>query len=213
MRARPSRRFEGIWKRRGCRCIAGVDEAGRGCLAGPVVAGAVILGRTVPAGIDDSKRLSRGQRERLFAALEASDALLAWGEADPSEIDRVNIREASFLAMRRAIARLGARPDALLVDGFEIPGLDLPQRALVHGDARCLSIAAASIVAKVVRDRGMRDAAADFPGYGFEQHVGYPTPEHVAALARLGPSRIHRRTFAPVRDLLVAQLELPRPSA
>jgi ribonuclease HII len=202
MRARPSRRFEGIWRRRGYRRIAGVDEAGCGCLAGPVVAGAVILGRSVPAGIDDSKRLSRLQRERLLAALEASDAALAWGEASPEEIDRLNIRQASFLAMVRAIGRLGVRPDAVLVDGFEIPGLDLPQRALVHGDARSLSIAAASIVAKVIRDRGMRRLALEYPGYGFEQHVGYPTPEHLAALSRLGPSRLHRLTFAPVRDLL-----------
>jgi len=204
----PTRRFEAIWKRRGCGRVAGLDEPGRGCLAGPVVAGAVILGRRPPRGIDDSKRLSRGERERLFVALSGSDACLAWGEASAGEVDRLNIRQASFLAMRRALAALGETPDALLVDGFEIPGMALPQRGIVHGDALSLSIAAASIVAKVVRDRALHALAGECPGYGFERHVGYPTPEHLAALARLGPTRHHRRSFAPVRALLARQLSL-----
>jgi ribonuclease HII len=204
----PSRRHEAAFRRRGCMCIAGVDEAGRGCLAGPVVAGAVVLGKRAPAGIQDSKRLSRAQRERLFAALERSGAHLAWGEACAEEIDRLNIHRASFLAMQRALDALGVTPDAVLVDGFEIPGLQRPQLALVRGDARATAIAAASIVAKVVRDRGMIALARDYPGYGFEHHVGYPTPEHVGALARLGPLPFHRRSFAPVRQLLAVQLDL-----
>ncbi len=187
-----------------------MDEAGRGCLAGPVVAGAVILGRRTPRGIDDSKKLSPGRREALYAALRASDACLAWGLADPAEIDRLDIRQASFLAMLRAVEALERRPDALLVDGFAVPRCDLPQRALVHGDALSLSIAAASIVAKVVRDRAMVDLAARYPAYGFERHKGYPTAEHVAALRRHGPCELHRRSFAPVRALLDGprQLEL-----
>ncbi|MBM3318578.1 MAG: ribonuclease HII [Candidatus Eisenbacteria bacterium] len=204
----PTRRFEGCWKRRGCACVAGVDEAGRGCLAGPVVAGAVVLGRRAPRGIDDSKRLSREQRERLLLALGDSGARIAWAEASPEEIDRLNIRRASFLAMRRAVERLGVEPDALLVDGFEIPGLGLRQRALIHGDALSVSIAAASIVAKVTRDRAMRALAETLPGYGFERHFGYPTREHLAALERLGPTPWHRRSFEPVRRVLAGQLEL-----
>lgn len=204
----PTRRFEGLWKRRGCDRIAGLDEAGRGCLAGPVFAGAVVLGRSIPRGIDDSKRLSRAERERLFAALSDSDARIGWGEASPEEIDRLNIRQASFLAMRRALEALGEPPDALLVDGFELPGVALPQRALIHGDRLSVSIAAASIIAKVLRDHALEALAAECPGYGFERHVGYPTPEHLAALARLGPTRYHRRSFAPVRAVLARQLSI-----
>lgn len=199
---RPSRRFEGAWKRRGCCLVAGVDEAGRGCLAGPVVAGAVILPRRVPPGIRDSKMLSPRMRSRLFAALADAGAVLSWGAAQPQEIDRLNILRASFLAMRRAVAGLPERPEALLVDGFAIPDLELPQRALIKGDARCLSIAAASIVAKVVRDRMMIDLDRLFPAFGFRKHKGYPTREHVEALRRHGPTPVHRRSFGPVREML-----------
>ncbi len=196
--ARPTRRHEGAWKRRGCCRVAGVDEAGRGCLAGPVVAAAVILGHRPPPGMNDSKRLSRTQRERLFAALERTGFAIAWGLAEPAEIDRVNIRQASFLAMRRALQALPQPPDAVLVDGFPIPSLDLPQQALVHGDARALAISAASIVAKVVRDRMMTALSSIYPAYHFDEHMGYPTPVHLEALRRWGPSPVHRRTFAPV---------------
>jgi len=198
----PTRRCEGVWRRRGCVRIGGVDEAGRGCLAGPVVAAAVVLGRRVPPGIDDSKRLSRAQREGLFAALRASQAEIGLGSASVAEIESVNIRQASFLAMRRAIAALPLPPDVVLVDGFEIPDLALRQQALIGGDRRSLSIAAASICAKVVRDCRMRALAATCPGYGFETHVGYPTPQHLAALAQHGVTPHHRGTFGPVRRLL-----------
>jgi len=197
---KPNRRFEGVWRRLGYRSIAGIDEAGRGCLAGPVVAGAVILAPNVPAGINDSKKLSLGQREELFSALQSSPSIMAWGLATAQEIDQINIRQASFLAMRRAVDNLATCPDALLVDGFLIPDCEIPQRHLVRGDSRSLSIAAASIVAKVVRDRMMVELSEVNPGYGFEVHKGYPTESHRLALDRLGPIRSHRRTFAPVRE-------------
>jgi ribonuclease HII len=141
-------------------------------------------------------------RSRLFAALADAGAVLSWGAAQPQEIDRLNILRASFLAMRRAVAGLPERPEALLVDGFAIPDLELPQRALIKGDARCLSIAAASIVAKVVRDRMMIDLDRLFPAFGFRKHKGYPTREHVEALRRHGPTPVHRRSFGPVREML-----------
>ncbi len=201
----PTRRPEGLWHRQGLRPVAGVDEAGRGCLAGPVVAGAVILGTRVPSGIDDSKRLSPARREELLLALEASRSHhLAWGLADPSEIDRLNIRQASFLAMNRAISHLPEPPAALLVDGEPIPDLDLPQRGLIRGDQRSLSIAAASIVAKVIRDHMMVELARRYPAYGFEHHKGYPTAEHLEALRRLGPCPHHRRTYTPVRQAFLS---------
>ncbi len=180
--------------------MAGIDEAGRGCLAGPVVAAALILPEHgVPPGIDDSKKLSPARREELFEQLCASRSVFAWGLAQVGEIDRLNILQATFLAMRRAIANLTRPPDALLVDGAPLPDCDLPQRALVRGDATSLSIAAASIVAKVVRDRIMVALEGEFPGYGLARHKGYPTPEHLSALGELGPAAIHRASFAPVR--------------
>jgi len=177
------------------------------------MAGAVILGRRVPRGIDDSKKLTPERREELWAALTRSDAHLAWGRAEPDEIDRLNIRQASFLAMRRALAALDQPPEAVLVDGWRIPQCDLPQQAIVHGDALSLAIAAASIVAKVIRDHAMAELARRYPAYGFDRHKGYPTPQHLEALRRHGPCAIHRRSFAPVRALLgeLEQLELPAP--
>jgi len=204
--SRPSRRFESAWRRKGCAVIAGVDEAGRGCLAGPVTAAALILPARPPRGIDDSKRLRPREREALFRALETSGARFAWACAEPEEIDRLNIRQASFLAMRRALAALSEPPSAVLVDGFPIPRLTLPQQALVRGDSRCLSIAAASIVAKVARDRLMVELDGRYPAYGLAQHKGYPTAAHLQALRRHGPSPIHRRTFAPVRCLIELSL-------
>jgi ribonuclease HII len=185
-----------------------VDEAGRGCLAGPVVAAAVVLPPRPPRGIDDSKRLTPTSREALLRDLIESGAAIAWAAAAPEEIDRLNIRQASFLAMRRAIAALPEAPGAVLVDGFEIPGFPGPQQAVVHGDALCLCIAAASIVAKVARDRLMTELDARYPRYRFGEHKGYPTPAHLDALRRYGPTPLHRRTFAPVRRVLELRLGL-----
>jgi ribonuclease HII len=205
---RPTRRIEGRWRRLGIAPAAGVDEAGRGCLAGPVVAAALILPARPPRGIDDSKRLTPRAREALLSALERSGARFAWACAESEEIDRIDIRRASFLAMRRALDALPERPGVVLVDGFAIPLLDLPQQALVHGDAICLSIAAASIVAKVSRDRLMLELDARYPHYGFAVHKGYATPAHLEALRRHGPCLIHRRSFAPVRDSIEPRLGL-----
>jgi len=180
--------------------VAGVDEVGRGPLAGPVVACAVIL-REVPAGLADSKKLTPERRERLVPAILAAGHV-ALGAASVREIDRLNVLQASLLAMKRALARLPVRPARVLVDGNHVPELDIPCEAVVGGDDRIPEIQAASIVAKVVRDRLMRRLGARWPGWGFERHVGYATPEHLAALRRLGPTPHHRTGFAPVRESL-----------
>jgi ribonuclease HII len=185
----------------GARVVAGVDEVGVGPLAGPVVAAAVVLpARVELPGLDDSKRLSPAERERLAAAIRAQAVALAIAEVSAAEVDQQNVLRAAQQAMRRAIAGLPARPDHALVDGRPVPELGCPQTALVGGDARDASIAAASIVAKVHRDALMREADARHPGYGFALHVGYATAAHLAALRRLGPSPIHRRSFAPVAE-------------
>jgi ribonuclease HII len=198
----------------GVRVIAGIDEAGRGPLAGPVVAAAVvfsesILRRGLPAslaGLNDSKQLTPRQRERLFAALhELPEVRFGIAVVEPDEIDRVNILQATHRAMARAIAQLDPLPDHLLVDGLPVRSLTQPQTALVKGDSLSCSIAAASVLAKVTRDRLMVSLDAVHPGYGFAGHKGYPTPAHLEALSRLGPCPIHRRSFAPVRE---TQLEL-----
>src|ERR1700722_1526968 len=185
--------------------VAGVDEAGRGPLAGPVVAAAVVLGRRVPrklAGmLDDSKKLTAEQRLAAFLALRASAAEIGVGAASVAEILRLNILHASMLAMRRAVARLAVAPDLALVDGNYPPKLTCAVRCVVGGDALCLSIAAASIVAKVVRDRAMTRLATRFPGYGWETNVGYATTMHREALARLGATRHHREMFGSVAQL------------
>jgi ribonuclease HII len=185
--------------------VAGVDEAGRGPLAGPVVAAAVVLGRRVPrklAGmLDDSKKLTAEQRLAAYLALRASTAEIGVGAASVAEILRLNILHASMLAMRRAVARLGMAPDLALVDGNYPPKLNCAVRCVVGGDALCLSIAAASIVAKVVRDRAMTRLAARFPGYGWETNVGYATTVHREALTRLGATRHHREMFGSVAQL------------
>jgi ribonuclease HII len=180
--------------------VAGVDEAGRGPLAGPVVAAAVVLARGVRwDGIDDSKLLTPAQRDELYARVLSEARAFAWAVMGPRAIDRMNIRRASLEAMRRAVARLRVVPDLVLVDGDSlIPGLGRDQQAVVGGDARLLSIAAASVVAKVVRDRIMDRLDPVWPGYGFARHKGYGTPEHLEALARLGPCPIHRFSFTPV---------------
>jgi len=188
---------------RGLVRVAGIDEVGVGPLAGPVVAAAVVLPDDVDLpGLDDSKKLSRRAREDLDAAIRAQALAVGIGEADPAEIDRINILQATLQAMRRAVAALGTPPDHLLVDARTIPGVDVGQTALVGGDARDGSIAAASIVAKVHRDALMRRYEDEHPGYGFTRHMGYGTVEHVVALRRLGPSPIHRRSFTPVADAL-----------
>lgn len=186
--------------------VAGVDEAGRGPLAGPVVAAAVVFLAEPPAAlaalVDDSKKLKAAQREAAFAAIRAAadDGLLDFGvgAASSAEIGAVNILRATHLAMARAVARLSRVPDLALVDGNQPPPLPCPVRCAVGGDALSLSIAAASILAKVVRDRAMTRLDPRWPGYGFARHAGYPTAAHLAALAALGPSPHHRRGFRPV---------------
>ncbi len=178
--------------------IAGVDEAGRGPLAGPVVAAAVILDRKrVPPGIDDSKKLSAGARGELCGMIRAV-AHVGVGIATVEEIDEINILWASMLAMERAVAALGVDPAMVLVDGNRCPRWTRPSTWVIGGDALCLSIAAASIIAKEERDRMMVDYDRDHPGYGWSKNKGYGTPAHLDALARLGPSPLHRRSFAPI---------------
>lgn len=183
--------------------IAGVDEAGRGPLAGPIVAGAVILcadalARGELAGLNDSKKLKESHRESLFEQLQCGGHAIGCAIVEAEEIDRLGIQQANYTAMVRAVAGLVPSPDYVLVDGFQVPGLAQPQLRLIKGDARSLSIAAASIVAKVTRDRMMLTLDAAFPGYGFARHKGYGTAEHLEAIQRLGPCDIHRRSFAPL---------------
>jgi ribonuclease HII len=179
--------------------VAGVDEAGRGPLAGPVVAAAVILAPgTVIRGVDDSKRLMPAERERLYGAIQSRAIAWAVGIVDPVTIDRINILEATRVAMRTALMSLPVVPELVLTDFVEVHGLDCPQRNLVDGDQRSATVAAASIVAKVTRDRIMEEADRAFPEYGFARHKGYATEEHRWALVRHGPCPLHRRTFAGV---------------
>ena len=183
--------------------VAGIDEAGRGPWAGPVVAAAVILDpRCIPEGLDDSKVLREDQRENLYAAIAASGAHIGVGIAEVDQIDSMNILRATLWAMSAAVAKLSHAPRLVLVDGNKLPPLDCPARAIISGDAACMSIAAASIVAKVTRDRIMVQLARVLPGYGFERHKGYGTPEHNHALGTLGVSAQHRRSFRPVRNAL-----------
>jgi len=192
--------FEGAARRRGFVRVAGVDEAGRGPLAGPVVAAAVILpDGTVIDGVGDSKLIPEPRREALFEDIHVR-AHVGVGLATHAEIDRLNILRASLLAMVRAVEALPIEADHLLIDGNQRIDLPRSQQAIVGGDGRSASIGAASIVAKVTRDRMMRDYCARFPGYGFSSHKGYATPEHYDALRRLGASPIHRLTFNGVRD-------------
>lgn len=184
------------------RLVCGVDEAGRGPLAGPVVAAAVIIGMSnCPDGLNDSKKLDALRREELFAAL-ADCAEIGVGIASVEEIDEINILQATMLAMTRAFEALPRRADFALIDGNRLPKLASPARAIVKGDTRVLSIAAASIAAKVTRDRMMVEIAEAHPGYGFEKHMGYGTAMHMNALNRLGATPHHRRSFAPVRKIL-----------
>jgi ribonuclease HII len=186
--------------------VAGIDEAGRGPWAGPVVAAAVVLDPlTMPAelmaGLDDSKKLGKPVRERLFDMITAH-AAAGVGQASVEEIDSLNILQATMLAMRRAVDDLPVRPQHAIVDGNRIPDLGIPTRCIVRGDAKALSIAAASIVAKVTRDRLMARLDAEFPGFGWASNAGYGTKQHAVALERHGVTRHHRKSFAPVAKLI-----------
>ena len=192
-------RFERAAWRRGITRLAGVDEAGRGPLAGPVVAAAVVLAPEARiAGVDDSKRLPPEERQRLFEVIQASAVAVAVAIVDQITIDRINILEATRRAMGQALAALAVEPELVLTDFVMVPGLRCPQRNLVEGDRRSASVAAASIIAKVTRDRIMQEADREFPVYGFGRHKGYATPEHREALERHGPCALHRRTFAGI---------------
>jgi ribonuclease HII len=197
-KVRAMRTLENAMRRYGLHRIAGVDEVGRGCLAGPVVAAAVVLDpeRYIP-GIHDSKTVTALERERLYGVI--TRRALAWSvaAAQPAEIDEINIHRASLEAMRRAVMTLAPLPDLVLVDAFRIPDLLMAQRGVLHGDRRCTSIAAASIVAKVTRDREMLTHHAEDPRYGYDRHKGYATADHLAAVARHGYSQLHRRSFRP----------------
>jgi ribonuclease HII len=194
-----SYRFEMAEWRRGCARIAGVDESGRGPLAGPVVAAAVILdARTRIDGLDDCKRLPPEERERLFGVIALEALAVGVAEVDAATIDRINILAATRVAMGRALSSLGVDPELVLTDFVELAGLDCPQRNLVRGDQRSASIAAASIVAKVTRDRLMEAAGRQYPQYGFGQNKGYATPAHRAAIWQHGPCPLHRQSFASV---------------
>lgn len=205
----PDYSFESAARTRGLARIAGIDEVGRGPLAGPVTAAAVVLDpECIPDGLRDSKALTAARREALAAEL-AAVAEVSIAHASVEEIDRLNILQASLLAMERAVAGLSVPPDFCLIDGNKIPkGLQGRAEAIVKGDARSLSIAAASIVAKVARDRIMVDLAQQHPGYGWERNAGYPSPAHLQALLDLGVTPWHRRSFRPVHNRLYQDISL-----
>jgi ribonuclease HII len=207
-RLRHMLRYEQAWLSRGVTLIAGVDEAGMSPLAGPVVAGAVIL----PQGykletLDDSKKLDPKTRARLAAALKRDAIAWAAGVAEVEEIDRINIYHAGLLAMRRAVQGLSIAPQALLIDARKLGDVALPQEAIIGGDGKSLSIAAASVIAKTTRDALMEAFDARYPGYGFARHKGYGVPEHHRALDRLGCCPLHRRSFGPVRAVCISRGE------
>jgi len=195
--------FEELAKRRGFESVAGIDEAGRGPLAGPVVAAAVILpeGFKLP-GLTDSKKLTEKQRNRFYPQIRQQAAAVGVGVASVGEIDQINILQATLLAMTRAISRLSDSPDHLLIDGISPLQLNISQQTLIKGDSRSLSIAAASVVAKVVRDRIMQSFSRQFPEYGFAKHKGYGTRLHRQAIVEFGPCYLHRKTFSGVKEYL-----------
>ena len=179
-----------------CEYICGIDEVGRGPFAGPVMAGAVILPKDCEIlYLNDSKKLSAKRREELYDEIREKAVSWAVARVEPERIDEINILQATFEAMREAVSKLSVRPDILLVDAVHIPDLDIPQDSIVKGDARSVSIAAASVLAKVTRDRIMTEYAKEYPGYGFDKNMGYGTAEHRSALAAMGPTPIHRRSF------------------
>jgi ribonuclease HII len=209
-RVRAFRTLENVFRGLGFNYVAGVDEVGRGCLAGPVVAAAVVLdpARYV-ARVCDSKTVTALERDRLYERITRTAVAWAVAAADPAEIDRINIHQASLRAMQRAVVALRPLPDCVLVDAFRIPDLAVPQRAVIHGDTRCTAIAAASIVAKVTRDRLMVALHGRDPRYGFDRHKGYATRDHLDAVARFGYSGEHRRSFRP--PTLFDRMEPARP--
>jgi ribonuclease HII len=198
VKTRAMRTLENAFRRFGFHRIAGIDEVGRGCLAGPVVAAAVVLDpdRYI-AGIHDSKTVTALERERLYGVITRKAVAWSVASAQPEEIDAMNIHRASLEAMRRAIMTLAPLPDLVLVDAFRVPELMMAQRGVLHGDRRCTSIAAASILAKVTRDREMLAHHSTDPRYGYDRHKGYATAEHLAAVAQYGYSALHRRSFRP----------------
>lgn len=192
----PGREIEDALRAEGYDIVCGVDEAGRGPLAGPVCAAAVILPRGVTIeGLDDSKKLTEKRREALYGDIIAAAEACGVAFADVEEIEKLNILGATYLAMNRAIAALGVGIDLALIDGNRNAGIEYPSRCVVKGDAKCVSIAAASVLAKVTRDRYMRALAEKYPGYGFERHKGYGTAAHYAAIRALGPCPEHRPSF------------------
>ena len=197
-RVAATRTLENWLRRVGFVYVAGTDEVGRGCLAGPVVAAAVVLhpGRHI-SGLADSKAVPAEERADLYQEIIANAVAWSVASADPTEIDRINIHQASLRAMQRAVLALAPLPDIVLVDAFRVPDLPMAQRGVLHGDRRCATIAAASIVAKVTRDRQMVDLHELDPRYGFDRHKGYATADHLDAVARFGYSAMHRRSFRP----------------
>ena len=209
----PTDEFELEARRRGYRRIAGLDEAGRGPLAGPVVASAVVLPtRCRLIGCDDSKLLTEPEREELYVTITRRAIGIGIGSATEEELDRLNILEATRLAMHRALAGLKPQPDCLLIDAISLPDCAIPIRSIIKGDSLCMSVAAASIIAKVTRDRLMAEYHRVYPHYNFLSHKGYCTEEHLQQLATHGPCLIHRRTYAPVADLL-AQFRPSQPAS
>ncbi len=207
----PHLEYERVFLAQGYRLIAGLDEAGRGALAGPVVAAAVVLPledtrlRAMLRGVRDSKLCTPAEREALYGAIVQAATTAAPGIVGVDEIDRMGIGAATRLAMRRALEDLIPKPEALLIDWVRLPDVNLPQQCFAKGDQLSLSVAAASIIAKVTRDRLMVDLDADYSGYGFAQHKGYGTPEHQSAITRLGPCKIHRLSFNPIRTRLFGE--------
>jgi ribonuclease HII len=198
VKIRAYRTLENALRRMGFVYVAGCDEVGRGCLAGPVVASAVVLNpdRYIPR-ICDSKTVTAPERDRLYERITREAVCWSVVGVDPREIDRINIHQASLRAMQRAIMALAPLPDMVLVDAFRVPDLPMAQRGVVHGDTRCTAIAAASIVAKVTRDRAMLELHGRDPRYGFDRHKGYATRDHLDAVSRFGYSEAHRQSFRP----------------
>lgn len=201
--------FERDLTKKGYKLIGGIDEAGRGPLAGPVVAACVILDIDLPIlGIDDSKKLSKSQRESLYLEIKKNAIAIGIGIVDNKVIDEINILRASLEAMIQAVKNLPIKPDFLLIDGQFYPEIDFPKQAIIGGDSKSLSIASASIIAKVTRDKIMLELDKIYPQYGFSRNKGYPTKEHISALKKYGPCDIHRKTFAPVIDV-TCQISIP----
>jgi len=201
--------YEKDLAKKGYKLIGGIDEAGRGPLAGPVVAGCVILNNDVPIlGIDDSKKLSKSQRESLYWEIKDKAIAIGIGVVDNKVIDQINILQASLEAMIQAVKNLPIKPNYLLIDGQFCPKIDLHKQAIIDGDKKSLSIASASIIAKVTRDKIMDELDKIYPQYGFSRNKGYPTDEHIFALKKYGACEVHRKTFAPVADV-ITQLNIP----